>query len=397
MMLRLDQIAAGIAHFCAGQAEQRLILQVISMGQDFLPQPLHRRFRISLRGQIGHGKAQGPVNDGLPGNADIFIHDGCAQHFVLRSHPVQHMAKLRLRGHPIHFKDIHQPVCPGLRLLQVPEQHAFLHRQQRINPFHPFAAAFKVRRHGFKFFLTPFRFAQVGGCRHGCVCFRQERNDPPHFFKNTPGDFSGLPGIKFSRIVIDCQGKDAASRQAVDAEAGPLCIPGTDSLSRVDMGRPELRLFLRRPFVHFAQVIKAQRRDPVRMEIRRVFSARIPEHVVTHAFMGNPVERLFYRHQIPAHVAGQALKHHRIDGGKPPDRAIGVQRFIQFFASVPFQLHRYRPVAPEPAPASAHGSQQGVVERKPEGVIVCAQEPFSIFSAHSHGQPGEFAAVILPV
>ena len=83
MMLRLDQIAAGIAHFCAGQAEQRLILQVISMGQDFLPQPLHRRFRISLRGQIGHGKAQGPVNDGLPGNADIFMQDGCTQHFVL--------------------------------------------------------------------------------------------------------------------------------------------------------------------------------------------------------------------------------------------------------------------------------------------------------------------------
>ena len=173
------------------------------------------------------------------------------------------MAKLRLRGHPIHFKDIHQPVGPGLRLLQVPEQHAFLHRQQRINPFHPFAAAFKGRRHGFKFFRAPFRFAQVGGCRHRCVCFSQIRGDPPHFFKDPPGDPFGLPGIKFGWIVIDCQGKFAVSRQAVDAEAGTLRIPRTDILSRVDRSRPELLLFLRRSFVHFAHVIEAERRDPV--------------------------------------------------------------------------------------------------------------------------------------
>ena len=133
------------------------------------------------------------------------------------------------------------------------------------------------------------------------------------------------------------------------------------------------------------------------MEVQRLFSAHIPEYVVSHAFMGNPVERFFYRHQIPAHVAGQVLKDHGIDGGKPADCAIGVQRFIQFFASVPFQLHRHRTVAPDPAPASAHGGQQGVVERKPEGVKVRAQEAFGIFRAHRHRQPGEFAAVILPV
>ena len=133
------------------------------------------------------------------------------------------------------------------------------------------------------------------------------------------------------------------------------------------------------------------------MEAEGVFSSQIAEHVVSHAFIGNPVKRLFHRHEIAAQITREAFKDHGINGGEPTDGAIGIQRFIQFFPSVAFELDRYRTFSQDLTDASAQGGEQSIIDRKLKGAEVRADEASGLFRAEGHGEPGKFAGVILAV
>ncbi len=251
-------------------------------------------------------------------------------------------------------------VIAGSLLVERVEQHAVLHRRQRVDVLDP------RQRQAIQLLLAQRREGEVR--RRGAdVALLAAMLDQR---------------VQLPRVVID---------QALDGRLGehfPAEAPVQAQLATVDLafdaqpvGQRGARILggagafrgryqQRRPIelaVEPAQVIEGDPRLRQRGQAgRSLLSSQVAQQAVADALVRHAAQLLLDRLQRLAEVRGRGQAQ-REQAGEPAHRAAQVDGLAEVLAAVPFELHQHAGVAAPAAGRAGQGGQQQVVDLSPVG------------------------------
>ncbi|MNO33319.1 hypothetical protein D3C76_233280 [compost metagenome] len=262
-------------------------------------------------------------------------------------------------------------VIPRLLLVQGVEQHALLHRRQRIEVGDLGRGHWQLVQLG----LRQARQREVGRrytAHPRCAAVLDQR-------LQLAGVICGqaLKGGAIEQFATErpAQAQLTAVHLAIEAQQVAQRRLRVVIGALVFLGRHEQRFGLIEAAIELAQVVEGDFRQRCMAQLlTRLGAAPLAQHPETDAVVGNAVQVLLDLLQGVGTLAGhrQLQREHR---GEPAERAAEVQVVEQRFTAMTFQQHRHF-VAPGPACNHPHqGCQQQVVDPCAVGGRRLAQQP----------------------
>ncbi len=251
-----------------------------------------------------------------------------------------------------HLREHLVDVAAALLLVQAMEQHALLHRRQRID-------VGDLRRGQRQ--AVQLRLVEAGQRE---VRWRHPGNTGGHAVLDQVLQFlavgigQGLHGLDVEHFVAETprQFQRAIEHLAVDRQQAAQRRLGALAFATAFARRREQRVFGGEAGIQLAEVVEddlalRQRREA---GLRRV-AAQVAQHAVAEAFVRHGAQLFLDRLDRRAQLQRRGQLH-RVQAGEPADGAGGVEALEEVFAAVAFQAHQRLGVA---APATDDAGQRG--------------------------------------
>ncbi len=349
VMAGVDQVMAVVAGAQQGQAQQRFLLQVetaltVGVGPGF-----ERRGAMFHRAPVLLGQRHDHLlADHLQRFAQVTDEAG-PQHVVL----VDHRLPGRLEARDIQTAHIHPhlvDVVGRFFLVQAVEQHALLHRRQRVD-------IGDLRRgdtQAVDVLLVEVGQREVRRRRRGALGVHA-------VFDHLAQRGAVLIGQPLQQFVLEHRGAEApfqfelaAIDLAADADQAVQRRIEAVHVAAALARRPQQAVLLGEAAVELAQIVEDDRTlGQTGQRFTGGAAAQVAQHAVADALVGDRPQ-LFLDGLDRVGQGRPRAEPDRVDRGEPADSAGDVQRFEQVFAAMPFQLDQHRRL---PGPGTDHPGQ----------------------------------------